>query len=478
MPGLLIDPVERRSVLAADERLRSMSEADRDLIRLVTGPGFRRWREQIRAIGGCARPVYLAGHSTLYNQGTGEVLHSYDSASEPNGRVAVRCNNRRQSACEPCSHLHQGDTYQLVRAGLVGGKGTPVQVARHPRLFVTLTAPGFGVVHRAAEGKACRPRRAGGECEHGRPVGCGQVHGEDDPVVGQPLCPDCYDYQHHVLWHANLGRLWSRWCDAVRRRLATECGIAQSKLLEHVRVSFAKVAEYQRRGAVHLHAVVRLDGPEGPETPPPTWATGTVLEIAVRAATDSVELRTPYVPALGEYVMRWGRQIDVHPIESGLDGQAMTDDAVAAYIAKYVTKSVSGGADHRIRSVDEIRHMPISNHVRTLMFTCWRLGGLKELEPLRLRAWAHSLGYRGHILSKSRRYSTTYGALRGERTARARESAGWSMSPAAAVHSSWRYVGSGHSSGAAAVARWIAHDAIASRTARHSAAGVGGPRDG
>ncbi|CAM5710212.1 replication initiator [Streptomyces aurantiogriseus] len=39
-----------------------------------------------------------------------------------------------------------------------------------------------------------------------------------------------------------------------------------------------------------------------------------------------------------------------------------------------------------------------------------------KLEHLRLRAWAHMLGFRGHFSTKSRRYSTTLGALR---TARA-----------------------------------------------------------
>ncbi|WP_089101194.1 replication initiator [Streptomyces hyaluromycini] len=42
------------------------------------------------------------------------------------------------------------------------------------------------------------------------------------------------------------------------------------------------------------------------------------------------------------------------------------------------------------------------------------LGGLIEYKPLNLRPWTHTFGYRGHILTKSRRYSTTYGALREE----------------------------------------------------------------
>ncbi|MGH8940889.1 MAG: replication initiator, partial [Actinomycetes bacterium] len=32
-----------------------------------------------------------------------------------------------------------------------------------------------------------------------------------------------------------------------------------------------------------------------------------------------------------------------------------------------------------------------------------------------LRRWIHMLGFRGHFASKSRRYSTTLGAIRGER---------------------------------------------------------------
>jgi hypothetical protein len=48
--------------------------------------------------------------------------------------------------------------------------------------------------------------------------------------------------------------------------------------------------------------------------------------------------------------------------------------------------------------------------------TAWSLGARPDFEHLRLRAWAHMLGFRGHFSTKSRRYSTTLGALR---TARA-----------------------------------------------------------
>ena len=57
----------------------------------------------------------------------------------------------------------------------------------------------------------------------------------------------------------------------------------------------------------------------------------------------------------------------------------------------------------------------LTGHARRLIETCWTLGCIPELEPLRLRKWAHMLGFGGHFATKSRTYSTTFGALRQER---------------------------------------------------------------
>ncbi|WP_329546776.1 plasmid replication initiator protein [Streptomyces sp. NBC_01356] len=453
----------RRSVLHRAERLRRLSDTERDLIRLANEPGFPRWLEQIKATGGCAHPIYLSGRTTVVHAETGQLLRHYDTDGEPGGRLPVRCRNRRESRCPPCSRLHCGDTFHLVRAGLLGGKGIPATVADHPRLFVTLTAPSFGAVHRAtSDGEPCRPRAAGTRCEHGRPVTCGLAHAADESAVGQPLCPDCYDYAGHVLWHAHAGELWNRTTRAIRRHLATAAGITQSWVGEHLRLSFAKVAEYQRRGAVHFHAIIRLDGPEGPETPPPVWATAEVLDGAVHAAVRSVEVSMPYVPALGERAFRWGTQLDVHPIRRALDDGPITDQAVAAYVAKYVSKSVGdvGGTDRPVASYEEIDLLPVLPHTRALIGTCWRLGRLGELDGLSLRAWAHALGYRGHVLTKSRRYSTTYAALRLQRVAH-RQPAMEHGPPEAsdlATECSWRYVGSGHTPAEALVALGVVED--------------------
>ncbi|MFD4955263.1 replication initiator [Streptomyces sp. NPDC058451] len=438
--------------------MRQLPEADRDAIRLAQDPKFARWLEQITATGGCTHPVHLSGSTSILDGATGEILHHYDTRNEHGERLLVRCRNRRATVCPACSRLHAGDTYHLVRAGLLGGKNIPATVRHRPRLFVTLTAPSFGPVHRAEE--LCRPRRDGGTCEHGRPLGCRTIHAPDAPVVGQPLCRDCYDYTGHVLWHAHASKLWDRFVIDVRRRLASAVGLVQSHFAKHARLSFARVAEYQKRAAVHVHAVVRLDGPNGPNDEPPAWSTPDLIIDAVRASVRRVLVRTPYSPAAGELALRWGVQVDVRPLRADSDGP--DDDAVAAYVAKYVTKGASetgAGIDHPVTTWADIESAPVSEHVRILMRTCWRLGGLPEYAHLRLRDWTHTLGYRGHILTKSRAYSTTYAALRAERA----DHLGHADLPDMVTERQWRYVGSGHTAGAALIAAGIAEDLAESR---------------
>ncbi|HET6354037.1 replication initiator [Streptomyces sp.] len=444
-------------------RLRQLTEVDQDVISRAQDPQFARWLEQVTATGGCAHPIHLTGATTVRDPYSGEILHHYDTTAEPGERLLVRCRNRRATVCPPCSRLHAGDTFHLVRAGLVGGKNVPADVREHPRLFVTLTAPGFGPVHHiTTKAERCRPRRTG-RCEHGQSIGCPARHADTDPLVGQPLCPDCYDYPGHVLWHAHTGELWARFTRTVRRTLATAAGIAQARFPDHARLSFAKVAEYQKRAAIHVHAVVRLDGPAGPHHPPPPWATADTLITAVRTAARAVTVHTPCSPAIGEHALRWGVQLDARPLRASGDREGLADAAVAAYVAKYVTKGAAdtaAGTDHRLTSADDIEIAPVSPHLRSLMRACWRLGGRPEFEPLRLRAWAHTLGYRGHILTKSRAYSTTYATLRAERAGHQRTADATELPDDSdtVTNAHWRYIASGHTPGAALIAAGVAED--------------------
>jgi hypothetical protein len=86
-------------------------------------------------------------------------------------------------------------------------------------------------------------------------------------------------------------------------------------------------------------------------------------------------------------------------------------------VAKYATKSTdAGGAlDRRLHGIEDLDVRGVTGHLRRLVETAWRLGARSDLT--RLRAWAHTLGFGGHWLTKSRRYSVTFAYLRGERQA-------------------------------------------------------------
>ena len=399
----------------------------------------------------CAHPVRLSGRVDYLDRTTGEVLHRYSTASEPGGLLRVPCKTRRASRCLYCAEIYRADTYQLIRAGLTGGKGVPATVAAHPCLFVTLTAPTFGAVHarREKNGRVlpCRPRRDGGTCSHGRPLGCGEHHHPDDPRVGAPICADCYDYTGSVLFNALAPELWRRFTITLRRTLARLAGLTQKALKEQARVSFAKVAEYQKRGVVHFHAVIRLDGPDGPDTPPPGWATADLLTDAITTAADSVRVKTPDTDRVPARTIRWGGQLDIRPVSQ--DGE-LTDNAVAGYVAKYATKAAecTGTLDRRIDRTDKLDELPVSPHARRLIAECLRLGQVPELAELRTAEWAHMLGFRGHFSTKSRAYSTTLGALRDVRAQYARaqhaNELGSTDTDTVLVVGQWLYAGRGH----------------------------------
>ncbi|MBP8535271.1 replication initiator [Streptomyces sp. MK37H] len=399
---------------------------------------------QLSGLGGCTNPIRLDGHRTEHhlNRDTGEIgriLHRLNSAELPAGHLLVRCNNRRVTRCAACAETYRRDTFHLITAGLRGGKGIPEDVATHPRVFATFTAPSFGPVHNRPTGPAGTVRR----CR------CGVRHDQEDDALGTPLAPDRYDYESAVLWNAHAGLLWRRFSIYLRREIAKRAGLTQRTFREHARLSFAKVAEYQKRGAVHFHAVIRIDGPGGGHTPPPGWATVELLADAIEAATPKAQVAGPVIDRRA-HTFAFGDELDVRPIR-GADfsgGQKLTDRAVAAYIAKYATKgaeTATGALDRPIRLIAEVAQLDISEHARRLVRTAWALGARKDLEHLRLRAWAHMLGFRGHFSTKSRRYSTTLGALRDARAAwrHAQAAVELEQGGTTLVLADWTYAGTG-----------------------------------
>ncbi len=441
---------------------------------------FDAWRQRARATGWCANPVRLVGATKRIDGATGEVVGVFRSDELPDRVLLKACGHRRATICPTCSATYQADAYQLVAAGLRGGKGIPETVGEHPMLFLTLTAPSFGAVHaiRQHHGREVRCQIARGRCPHGRPRRCDSTHRPDDQRLGQPICAACFDYRGAVIWNASVGELWRRTTIAVQRQLATRAGLSRRQLREAVRISYAKVVEYQRRGLVHVHTVVRLDDAADPGEMPDGRLDLTLLTDAVTAAIPGVRCPSPDISVLPGPI-RWGAQLDVHPISP--DGTV--PKSVAGYLAKYATKSTdpAGVLDHRLRAGDLDRlDQKLSPHMARMVRTAWELGALPQLEHLRLRAWAHTLGFRGHWLTKSRCYSTTFASLRAARQQ-------WHLDHGPVEHSAaditmgqWSYSGRGWANeGDAWLARTAAEGSMtARRVARWELAGEGARSDG
>ncbi|MFU8851106.1 replication initiator [Micromonospora sp. SL1-18] len=477
----------------------------------ATQPDYFGWIEHVRAAAGCTRPIRLAGQLLTVDPATGRVLDQRHTDGMPDGTIYTACGNRRATVCPSCAQTYQRDAFQLLRAGLVGGKGVPETVAEHPAVFATFTAPSFGTVHARVVRKhtcgnrkrcdcraePCHARRAtdptAGLCPHGRPAVCWARHEPGDTVLGQPLCLDCYDHDHQVVWNLSSGELWHRTKQAAERWLAklarrrgipkVEVATASGKVrkVPPVRLSPGKVAELQARGAVHFHAIARLDGvnPDDPDAvvPPPAGFTVADLVDALRHAAAQIAFHTPPHPDRPEgWLIAWGEQVDLEPIATDGSGE-VTDGMVAGYLAKYATKSTEATGHTSTRlDADSIGDYadPDGDHTARLIDACWRIGrptstplplserprqprptpgfvdrwecpdcgthtryaacptcvahrqaslDTKPTKPAttnpyaRLRRWAHMLGFGGHFLTKGRRYSVTFQLLRDTRIA-------------------------------------------------------------
>ncbi|EUA32481.1 putative replication initiator protein [Mycobacterium intracellulare] len=190
-----------------------------------------------------------------------------------------------------------------------------------------------------------------------------------------------------------------------------------------------------------------MDGPPplgvvgSPVTAPdrqPVWSspiTATELTALIRQAAGRVRIDVPTGdnhPNQGVRTLRFGAQIDAQALTpetttAATDSETARTTAtassrlsprrVAAYLAKYVTKSLHDfGITARRLSTEAIGELDVSEHVRAILTVIAELAEHGNAAVAGIGRWLHTLGYRGHITTKSRHYSTTMGALR---TARA-----------------------------------------------------------
>jgi hypothetical protein len=439
-----------------------------------------RWMDQVAHTGYCYHPIRLKGRIRQADKATGEIREVYSTDDEPDQTLLKACGNRRQSRCPSCAAVYRADAYQLVVAGLRGGrKGVPESVALHPKLFVTFTAPSFGTVHsRRTRGRRllhCHPREGTPRCPHGRPTSCWQLHLEGDPRLGEPLCPQCFDYEGQVVWNALAPELWRRTRIDIPRCFARVMGLKTAELDKLVRFDYCKVAEHQMRGAIHFHVVMRLDArppKDDPKrvVPPPDEFTPELFAEVVRLSHERIEASHPRIsrdrPAGW---VRWGKEVHIRNVSPDGPGE-LTHEAVAFYVAKYATKNTEAmpGLDHALTEA-EVECLTGRPHVVRLVRTAWLMGNRPSLGDLKLRKAAHQLGFRGHWSTKSRRYSTTFGALRGARPEHVRRKKAKDGIPldawgrpeseeAVVVLREWRYVASGYQSEGE---KWLALSAAA-----------------
>lgn len=291
-----------------------------------------------------------------------------------------RCGTRLASRCEGCSELYAGDAREVISSGTIGSGAFT---------WLTLTAPGadvFGAVH-------------SGPNKHGRRrCACGRYHRPDDTRLGTPVNPDTYDYDAAGRFNATLSRRFTVLMQKLRRLTGNP-------------LDFVRVVEFQRRGLTHVHALVR--GVVSPET----------LRVAVRGGTNPRTGRP--VAAVTSGGFGFGPQCDAQPVADV--------GRIGSYMRKLIRYAVKAAGDDLPDS---------SRHARAMAGAGARSVGCSPGHPERCRdepgrptdrtwescrrhrAARRGWGFRGHVLAASRRWGTTFVALRAARRAWVESSAG------------------------------------------------------
>ena len=384
-------------------------------------------------------PHPAARRHQAHRPATGELLRTIPTLGMPDGVIYKPCGNRRATTCPGCAETYRRDAYHLIRAGLTGGKGITPDVATHPAMFATFTAPSFGPVHTrpvrqhtctdktrcTCRPEPCHPRR---RSRHAASTG-GQRPAS--PGTG-PMTPGSASRCARTATTTpptpcgttrpgNCGGAPSKPSNAASASSPATAASPDPRPGRRrpvparlpVRVAHGKAAEYQARGAVHFHALLRLDGydPRDPDTPAATRRpviTVADLQDATRLGRPGHQLphRTAPGPP-GGWPITWGTQTDIRVITMTGTGD-LTDLAVASYLAKYSTKGTetTGHASARITADTlDLYANPEAPTPNGSSHACWTLGDHPDYTSL--RRWAHMLGFGGHFLTKARRYSIT-----------------------------------------------------------------------
>lgn len=145
----------------------------------------------------------------------------------------IPCGSRWESVCPSCAARKARDTWLVATSGLMPLKilgdeqgVIPAPAQTEHVLFVTLTAPSFGRIHRV----------------NGCP--CKKKHHEKDELVGCPIDWRKYRFREQAVWNAMSSRLFSRTIDRFKRNHPGD-------------LEYFGVVEFQKRQAVHFHILLK-----------------------------------------------------------------------------------------------------------------------------------------------------------------------------------------------------------------------------
>lgn len=264
----------------------------------------------------CVRPLEITRTTTYLASGKSSVS-VFDK----------RCGTRRADKCEPCSFVWRDDAYHALMNPSKEHQGTVT--------FITLTAPGsefFGKTHTAQYAGLMSER-----------CSCRSFHKPEDEIVGLPIKSAKgkeFEYRKVVEFNQKSSRLVTVTLQKIYRQL----GQLNGKSEKEVRLPTARVMEWQSRGVLHAHILVRGNIP--------TF----IVENAVNGSPKNKHRRR--IDPANHAGMRWGSQVNVRHINSG-------DEKQLGRLGGYMTKVV-GYALKDVNSQDAIKNLERKKFTRKL----------------------------------------------------------------------------------------------------------------
>lgn len=365
----------------------------------------------------CSRPINLA--LTRADTHTGEITNL--GYSKP-------CGSRLAEKCPHCSNVYRGDAISVLQSGLKGAENSTI-----PFTFITFTAPGadaFGPTHQRVvdTAKSGRP--------HVRRCGCRQVHAEGDLLIGTPLDPANYRFDLAADFNAHASRLLT----VTMQRLGRVVGR---------KLSYARVAEFQTRGLIHFHVIVK--GIVTERSVQTVVRGGVDLRVVEdnesRGPGTGQRRRNVNVKAARHGDWTWGAQVDVQRVlPGGKFGVGAYLTKLLGYAVKGTDTSANGPYQHRRK----MQSAALRTHKCKKGMDC-ALGSrlmpdgktFYQSAPSKRFCRGHQLayngwGFRGHVLAFSRKWGMTFKEVRNKRKVFATAATwvsdrfvvlGWSISP-------------------------------------------------